>query len=132
MGSIVLCILNACKPHECHWLLRSYVNRKIDFKKTNKLTKNKNKNTHTQKKPKRPKNIPLSELLIHMIRNCCFIWFILFIICIKTNVERPRQTNKCRPKWRSVWYSVISRSKLLITLVLLTECCSGKASWELS
>jgi hypothetical protein len=31
MCSIVLCVLNVCKPQEYPWLLRSYVNRKIDL-----------------------------------------------------------------------------------------------------
>ena len=33
MCSIVLCVLNVCKPQEYPELLRSYVNRKIDIKK---------------------------------------------------------------------------------------------------
>jgi hypothetical protein len=31
MSSIVLCVLNVCKPQEYPGLLRSYVNRKIDL-----------------------------------------------------------------------------------------------------
>jgi hypothetical protein len=37
MSSIVLCVLNVCKPQEYPGLLRSYINRKIDLiKKNNK------------------------------------------------------------------------------------------------
>ena len=39
MCSIVLCVLNACKPQEYPGLLRSYVNRKIDLIKKNKKNK---------------------------------------------------------------------------------------------
>jgi len=36
MCSIVLCVLNVCKPHEYPGLLRSYVNSKIDLIKKRK------------------------------------------------------------------------------------------------
>ena len=46
MCSIVLCVLNVCKPHEYPGLLRSYVNRKIDLIK--KKEKKKHFVTHKQ------------------------------------------------------------------------------------
>ena len=44
MCSIVLCVLNVCKPHEYPGLLRSYVNRKKDL-----IIKNKKKHFVTHK-----------------------------------------------------------------------------------